>query len=91
MDRRKPESDDLSSFQSFVQSVATPSGFRVEHLRAVESDEYIGNENKGYCLQTGVSAEYASTNTPQQIRMSERVGRAFGVMVQCLHADCGLP
>ena len=74
MDRRKPESDDLSSFQSFVQSVATPSGFRVEHLRAVESDEYIGNENKGD-LMGPITPEalggyrYASKIPDKQIEM----------------------
>ena len=56
----------LSSFQSFVLSVGILSGSRVERLRADKGGEYISNEQRGYCLQTGVSLEYANTSTPQQ-------------------------
>ena len=87
----KSKDDALSTFQSFVQSVVIPSGFRVERLRADKGGEYIGKEFKDYCLQTGVSLEYASTNTPQQIGMSERVGRTLAAMVRCMLADSGLP
>ena len=69
--------DALSSFQVFVQSVVNPSGFRVERLRVDKGGEFISKEFQDYCLQTGVSLEYASTNTPQQIGMSERVGRTL--------------
>ena len=53
--------------------------------------EFISKEFQDYCLQTGVSLEYASTNTPQQIGMSERVGRTLAAMIRCMLADCGLP
>ena len=68
-----------------------PSGFRVEHLRVGKGREFIRNGFQDYCLQTGVSLEYASTNTPQQIGMSERVGRTLAAMVRCMLADSGLP
>ena len=42
-----------------------PSGFRVERLRVDKGGELISKEFQDYCLQTGVSIEYASTNTPQ--------------------------
>ena len=35
--------------------------------------------------------EYASTDTPQQSGMSERVGRTLAAMVGCLLAESGLP
>ena len=70
----KSKGDALSSFQSFVQSKVIPSGSLVERLRVEKGGEYISNEYKGCCLQTGVSLEYPSTNTPHQIGMSERVG-----------------
>ena len=35
--------------------------------------------------------EYASTNTPQPIGMSERVGRTLAGMVRFMLADRGLP
>ncbi|CAN0542042.1 unnamed protein product, partial [Laminaria digitata] len=87
----KSKHDALSSFQVFVQSVVGPSGFRVEPLRVDKGGEFISKEFQDYCLQTGVSLEYASTNTPQQIGMSERVGRTLAAMVRCMLADSGLP
>ena len=68
-----------------------PSGSRVERLRADKDGEYINNKYKGYVFQTGVSLEYANTNTLQQIRISERVGRTLVAMVRCLLTDSGLP
>ena len=52
---------------------------------------FINKEFLDYCLQTGVSIEYASTNAPQQIGVSERVGRTLVAMVWCTIADSGLP
>lgn len=75
----------------FVLSVVIPSGFRVERLRADKGDEFTGKEFQNYCLQTGVSLEFASTYTPQQIGIPERVGRTLAPMVRCLIADSGLP
>ena len=68
-----------------------PSGVRVERVRADKGGEFIGNDFKRYCTQTGVLLEYASTNTPQQIGMSERVGEMLAAMVRCMLADSGLP
>ena len=81
----------FSSFQVFVQSVIFSSGFRVERLRVDKGDAFISKEFQDYCLQTGVSLEYASTNTPQQIDMPVRVGRTLADMLRCLLADSGLP
>ena len=63
----KSKGDALNLFQSFVQSVATPSGSRVERLGVDKGSKYISNEYKGYRLRTGVSLEYAGINMPQQI------------------------
>ena len=68
-----------------------PSGFRVEWLRVDKGGEFIRKEFQNFCLQTGVSLEYASTNTPQQLDMSECVGRTLVAMVRCMFADSGLP
>ena len=64
----KSKHDALTSFQVFAQSVAIPSDFRVERLRVDKGGEFISKEFWDYCLQTGVSLECASTNTPQQNR-----------------------
>ena len=81
----------LHALQSFVQSMAIPRGVRVERLRADKGGEFVGNGFKDYCTQTGLLLEYASTNTPQQIGISERVGRTLAAMVRCMLADSGLP
>ena len=81
----------LQAFQSFVQSKVVPSGVHVERLRADKGGEFIGNDFKDYCTQTGVLLEYASTNTQQQIGMSERVGGTLAAMVRCMLADSRLP
>ena len=83
--------DALTSFQVIVQSVAVSSGFLVERLWVNKGGEFVSKEFEGYCLQTGVSLEYAGTNTPQQIGMSERVGRTLAAMVRCMLADGELP
>ena len=67
-----------------------PSGFHVERLGVDKGSEFISMEFQDYCLQTGVSLEHASTNTPQQIGMSERAGRTLAPMVRCMLADSGL-
>ena len=40
---------------------------------------------------TGVSLEFASPNTPQQIGSNERAGRIIAGIVRCLLVDSGLP
>ena len=75
----------------FVQYLVIPSGFHIERLMVDKGGKFISKELQGYCLQRGVSREYASTNTPQQIGMSERVGRPLAAIVRCMLADSGLP
>ena len=60
----KSKHDALSSYQVFIQSVMIPRGFRVERLRVEKGGEFISKEFQDYCLQTGESLDYASTNTP---------------------------
>ena len=86
----KSKHDALSSFQVFVQSMVIPNGFRVERLRVDKGGGFI-KEFQDDFLQTGVSFEYASIITPQQIGMSERIGRTLAAMVRCMLADGGLP
>ena len=87
----KSKHDGISSFQAFVQSMVIPSGFRIERSRVDKGGEFISKEFQDYCLQTGVSLEYASTNNPQEICKSDRVGRSLAAMVRCMLADSGLP
>ena len=81
----------LNAFQLFIQSMVIPGGVRVERVRSDKGGEFIGNEFKSYYRQTGVLLVFASTNTPQQIGPSERVGRTLAAMIRCMLADSGLP
>ena len=68
-----------------------PSGFRVERLRAEKRGAFTSKELQKYCLQTRTSLEVTSSNTPQQIGMSERIGKLSQAMARCMLADSGLP
>ena len=46
---------------------------------------------KDYCFQTGGSLAYASTTTPLEIGMSERVGKTLVAIARRMLADSGLP
>ena len=87
----KSKHDALSSFQVFVQSVVIPSSLRVERFMVDNEGELVSKEFQDCGLQTRVSLEYASTNTPQQIGTSERVERTLAAMVLCMLTDSRLP
>ena len=62
-----------------------PSEVRVERLRADKEGEFIRNDFKGYCTQTGVLLEYDSTNTSQKMACtSESEGRSRPWSGACL-------
>ncbi|CAM9595151.1 unnamed protein product, partial [Sphacelaria rigidula] len=87
----KTKDSTLHAFQSYVQSMVIPGGVRAERLRADKGGDFIGNEFKSYCRQTGILLEFPNTNTPQQIGLSERVGSTLAAMVRYMLADSGLP
>ena len=81
----------FDSFRLFVTSTAIPYGGRVIRWRADKRGEYTSEAFKQYCLETGITQEFAATNTPQQNSMSERAGRTVCSMIRCLLVDSGLP
>ena len=81
----------LKSLQLFVDSTVILFGGRIVRWRADKGGEYTGEEFRHYCLETGIIQEFAATNTPQQIRVSERVGRTLCAMVRCMLANSGFP
>ena len=85
------EDDALSTIQTFIKSLVIPMGLRVQRLRTDKGGEYKGQEFKDYCLNTGIRHEFASTNTPQQVGVSERDGGILAAMTRCLLKDSGLP
>ena len=53
--------------------------------------DYAGEAFRQYCLETSTIHKSTTTNTPQQISVSKRVGRTLCIMVQCMLADSGSP
>ena len=78
-------------FRLFVTLIVMPCGGRVVCWRADKGGEYTSEALKQYCLETSIAQEFATTNTPQQNGVSERVGRAIWSMVHCLLVDGRLP
>ena len=81
----------LASLQLLVTSTLIPLGKRTIKWRADKGGEFTGDEVKGYCLGTGKTQEFTATNTPQQIAVSERVGRTLCGMVRCMLVDSRFP
>lgn len=61
----KSKGASLRLFRSFEQYVLINFGVHIERLRDDKVGEDINKEFKYYYLGTGVSLEYAGTNTPQ--------------------------
>ena len=78
-------------FCLFVISTVVPCGGRVIRWRADKGEEYTSEAFKEYCLETDITQEFATTNTPQQNDVSERFGRTLCGMVCCLLVDSGFP
>ena len=83
----------LASLQAYVTSTVIPFSSRIVRFRADKGGEYTGKNFQAYCLETDIQQEFAATNTPQQIGVSERVGRTLCaiLIVRCLLVDSGLP
>ena len=81
----------LASLQPFVTSTVIPFGSRIVTWRVDKGDKYTGEGPKTYCQETGITQQFAATNTPQQIGVSERVGRKLRAMVRRMRVDSGLP
>ena len=54
----------FDSFRLFVTSTVIPCGGRVTRWRADRGGEYTNEAFKQYCLKTGITKEFAATNTP---------------------------
>ena len=81
----------LASLQLFVTSTAISFGSRIVTWRVDKDGEYTGEDFKPYCQETGITQQFTATSTPQQIGISERVGRTLCAMVRCMRVDSGLP
>ena len=75
----------------FQQEVVIPSGRGLQRLQTDKGGKYTGDDYTACCLETGIRHEFASTNTPEQIKTPERDGRTLAGIVRCILTDSGLP
>ena len=81
----------IDALINYTQDVVIPSGHRLQRLRSDRGGEYTGLEYREYCLQTGITQEFAATNTPQQNGISEREWASLWNMTRCFLAEAGVP
>ena len=81
----------LASLQLFATSTTILFGSRIVPWQNDKCGEYTGENFKAYCQETGTTQQFVATNTPQQIGVSERVGRTLCAMVRCMRVNSGLP
>ena len=71
------------------KGAVVPTGERIQRLRGDLGTELTNADARQYYLDTGITLEFASQTTPQQIGANERAGRTIVNIVRC--ADSGLP
>ena len=81
----------LDALELYNKALVIPNNTRLIRLRADKGTEFTTSEFRQYCYDIGVSLEFASPNTPQQIGPNERAGRTIAGIVRCLLVDSGIP
>ena len=87
-----PQQRSSSCLASAVRHFNNDASWQAHHQMACRQWRRIyGRRVQGLLSRTGITQEFAATNTPQQIAVSERVGRTSCGMVRCMLVDSGLP
>ncbi len=87
----KSKAEAVDSLHLCNNTVAVPLGLRLQRLRADKGGEYTSQGFQKFCVDSGISMEYAATATPQQIGISERDGRTIATIARCLLKDGNFP
>ena len=87
--KTKPQA--LDALGLYNKALVIPNNTRLIRLRADKGKEFTSSEFRQYCHDIGVSLEFSSPNTPQQIGSNERARRAITGNVRCLLVASGLP
>ena len=101
----RKKSDTTEAVHTYNMCVAAAGGYRIETIRCDKGGENTGSEFRDYCKNSAIKLEYAATNTPQQIGVSERDGQTLAgvtpvssegwrfsaVHVGGVNADCSIP
>ena len=80
----KAKSEALASLKKFVLSVP-------KKLRQDNAKEFLSEQFKTHCLDTGILQEKTKPETLQQNGLAERCNRTLLEMARCLLIDSGLP
>ena len=86
VDLLKAKSEALASLKKFVFSVGTP-----KKLRQDNANEFLSEQHKMYCLDSGILKEKIIPETSQPNGLAERCNRTLLEMARCLLIDSGLP
>ena len=78
--KTKPQA--LDALELYNKALVIPNNTRLIRLRADKGKEFTSSEFRQYCHDIGVSLEFASPNTPQQIGSNERAGRTIAGIVR---------
>lgn len=76
----REKSDTTEAIHTYNMQVAAVGGYRIETIRCDKGGENTGNEFREYCKSSAIKLEYAATNTPQQVGVSERDGQTLAGM-----------
>lgn len=87
----KAKSESVRALHAYNMHVAARLGRHIEIVRCDRGGENIGNEFTTYCTDSGITIEYAATNTPQQNGVSERDGQTLTAITRCLMKDGAFP
>ncbi|CAN0281850.1 unnamed protein product, partial [Ectocarpus fasciculatus] len=87
----RKKSDTTEAVHTYNMCVAAAGGYRIETIRCDKGGENTGSELRKYCKNSAIKLEYAATNTPQQIGVSERDGQTLAGVTRCLLKDGDCP
>ena len=87
----RKKSDTTEAVHTYNMCVAAAGGYRIETIRCDKGGENTGSEFRDYCKNSAIKLEYAATNTPQQIGVSERDGQTLAGVTRCLLKDGDFP
>lgn len=87
----RTKSEAAQSLYVYNMAVAVLLGRRFQRLRCDKGGEYIGQEFKTLCRDSGIQIEYTTTNTPKQNGVSERDGQTLAAITRCLLKDGHFP
>ncbi|CAB1110220.1 unnamed protein product [Ectocarpus sp. CCAP 1310/34] len=86
----RDRTETTQALHAYNMQVAS-EGYRIEVLRCDKGGENTGEEMRNYCRESAIKLEFAATNTPQEIGVSERDGQTLAAVTRALLRDGDFP